>query len=66
MDGYSVAAALRQEPTLSGVRLIALSGYAHPEDIARGRAAGFDEYLAKPVEPAVLMRLLASTARFAQ
>lgn len=62
MDGYAVAAALRQEPATAGVGLVALSGYAHPEDIARGKSAGFDEYLAKPVEPAALMRVLGSLA----
>jgi CheY-like chemotaxis protein len=31
--------------------LIAVTGRATPEDIDRGRAAGFDAHLAKPVIP---------------
>jgi CheY-like chemotaxis protein len=30
------------------VQLIALTGYALPQDIAKAREAGFDEHLAKP------------------
>ena len=51
MDGYEVARALRADPALAGITLVALSGYALPEDIERSREAGFDRHLAKPVEP---------------
>ena len=56
MSGYEVAAAIRAGP--GNVRLIAVSGYAQPEDIARAASAGFDAHLAKPVEPEMLRRLL--------
>ena len=59
-DGYDVARALRADPELAGVRLVALTGYALPED-QRGRAeAGFDAHLAKPVAPEALQRLITS------
>ena len=46
-SGYDVvAAAKRKRP----VTAVALSGFAGPEDIERGRRAGFDFYLAKPVD----------------
>jgi signal transduction histidine kinase/ActR/RegA family two-component response regulator len=48
MDGYAVARALRADPVLRSVRLVALTGYAMPDDHARARQAGFDEHLAKP------------------
>ncbi|MCK6546807.1 ATP-binding protein [Myxococcota bacterium] len=48
VDGYGVARALRDDPELVGVRLIALSGYARPEDQQRARVAGFERHLAKP------------------
>jgi len=56
MDGYEVARALRS----GGVRarLVALSGYARPEDVARAAEAGFDRHLAKPASPDELERLL--------
>jgi PAS domain S-box-containing protein len=48
LDGYEVARRLRADPRCAGVRLIALSGYAQPADVARAAAAGFDRHLAKP------------------
>jgi PAS domain S-box-containing protein len=57
MDGYEVARALRAEPSLTGTSLVALTGYAQPEDVERGRHAGFDRHLVKPVDPAELARI---------
>ncbi|RYD39134.1 MAG: response regulator [Verrucomicrobiaceae bacterium] len=54
MDGYEVARHLRTMSETSNVRIIAMSGYGSDEDIARGKEAGFDEHLVKPVETAVL------------
>ena len=48
MDGYGVARALRADEGLKHVFLVALSGYALPEDLQRAWAAGFDEHVAKP------------------
>ena len=44
-------------------RLVALSGYAQPEDCERCRAAGFDANLAKPVNRDALLALLAGDRR---
>ncbi len=49
MDGYAVARALRGDPALRECYLVALSGYAGPEDRRRSAEAGFDRHLAKPV-----------------
>ncbi len=51
MDGYAVAQALRQEPSLEQVPLLAVSSYAMAGDRERALAAGFDGYLEKPIEP---------------
>ncbi|MGC4117573.1 MAG: ATP-binding protein [Myxococcales bacterium] len=48
LDGYGVARELRRDTTLASVFLIALTGYAQPEDQRRAREAGFDRHLAKP------------------
>jgi two-component system CheB/CheR fusion protein len=48
LDGYEVARRLRSEPGLGKTRLIALSGYAQPEDRERARQAGFEAHVAKP------------------
>ncbi|MDX2092162.1 MAG: PAS domain-containing protein [Kofleriaceae bacterium] len=49
LTGYEVAQALVRDETMPPMRLIALSGYASPDDVARSRAAGFAHHLAKPV-----------------
>jgi PAS domain S-box-containing protein len=52
MTGYEVARELRRDGALlptHPVLLVALSGYAAPEDVAQAHAAGFDRHLAKPV-----------------
>jgi CheY-like chemotaxis protein len=41
------------------VFLVALSGYALPEDVARAQAAGFDRHLAKPPSLEKLEEILA-------
>jgi two-component system CheB/CheR fusion protein len=62
MDGYQLALQLRQQPGLSRVQLIALSGYGRAEDKSRAREAGFDHHLVKPAEMDVLQDLLAGVA----
>ncbi len=59
MDGYEVARRMRQDPTLRGTSLVALSGYGQEEDQRRAREAGFDVHLTKPADPDKLKRLLA-------
>ncbi len=61
MDGYEVARRLRRLPEVRGALLVALTGYAQEEDRRRARAAGFDQYLVKPVEPDVLYQSLVSS-----
>jgi two-component system CheB/CheR fusion protein len=58
MDGYSVARALRSDPATMSAYLVALTGYALPEDQRRAADAGFDAHLAKPPNLAALERLL--------
>jgi CheY-like chemotaxis protein len=62
MDGYAVARAIRGEPSLSAVRLIALSGYGQEEDRRRSREAGFDAHVIKPVDFTDLRSLVNGSA----
>ncbi len=48
MDGYEVARAIRADPGLRDTTLVALTGYAAPDDVAKARVAGFDHHIAKP------------------
>ena len=47
-SGYEVAAELHNDPTLRQTRVVALSGYAQPDDRTHAREAGFDAHVAKP------------------
>jgi PAS domain S-box-containing protein len=58
MDGYAVARQMRDDPDLQSVVLVALTGYAAPEDVAKSRAAGFDHHLAKPPSIPRLQQIL--------
>ena len=60
MDGYDVAKRLRAQTQGSVPTIVALTGYGQPADRDRAARAGFDEFLVKPVEPAVLNGLLKS------
>jgi CheY-like chemotaxis protein len=60
LDGYGVARALRDDPQLGDVYLIALTGYGQDEDRRRTREAGFDMHLTKPTDASALERLLAA------
>ena len=48
MDGYQVARALRAEGPCHDAFLIALTGYARPEDARRALEAGYDRHMGKP------------------
>ena len=56
------ASILRTDETLRKTRLVALTGYAQPEDRAHAIAAGFDDHLAKPPDLAAIDALLAQKA----
>jgi CheY-like chemotaxis protein len=56
MSGYEVARALRAAG--AGMQLVAVSGYAQPEDLRRAADAGFDRHVAKPPTPEIIERLL--------
>jgi PAS domain S-box-containing protein len=58
MSGYDAARQIRAEPRLANVLLIALTGWGQPEARRESAQAGFDLHLVKPVEAAVLRKLL--------
>jgi len=57
-DGLSMIKRIRRRPPARGglVRAIAISAYARPEDRQAALAAGYDDFLAKPVMPADVIR----------
>lgn len=58
LSGYQVAQALRADERFDSVELIAVTGYARPEDRELALGAGFADHLPKPPDPDVLLRLL--------
>ncbi len=60
MDGYDVARAMRADPELEWIHLVALSGYASKEHVDRSREAGFDRHMAKPPDLGALLQALAA------
>jgi CheY-like chemotaxis protein len=58
MDGYEVAARLRQEASCKETVIIAISGYGRSEDQQRSREAGIDHHLVKPIDHEALRELL--------
>ncbi len=50
MTGIELAHALRADATTAGIRLVALSADALPEQINTALAAGFADYLTKPID----------------
>lgn len=60
IDGYGVLEALRAHEQTRAIPVIALSADAMPYDIARGKRAGFAEYLTKPIAIDDLVKALRS------
>ncbi|WP_169978372.1 hybrid sensor histidine kinase/response regulator [Tautonia rosea] len=58
IDGLTLARIVRSDPDLSDLPLIAVTGYARPEDRTEALDAGFDDHLPKPVRLEDLKRLL--------
>jgi CheY-like chemotaxis protein len=60
MSGYTLAEKIRRAPWGESMTLIAVTGRANPEDVARAMQVGFDHHFAKPV---TLERLLEALAK---
>lgn len=62
MDGYELLQRLRNALGNKMPLTVALSGYGQIEDRARAMAAGFDQYLVKPVNISELLNLISAPA----
>ena len=64
-DGYALMRRVRALGRGDGgdIPAVALTAYARPEDRDEALRAGFQMHLAKPVEPAELIAMVASAAR---
>ena len=62
LNGYEVCRRIREHTWGEALMMVALTGWGQDEDRQRSFEAGFDTHLVKPVDHAVLMRLLAAGA----
>lgn len=60
MDGYQVLSVLRSLDSTKKTPVIAISANATSRDIERGIAAGFDEYITKPIDIAQFLEAVDS------
>ena len=58
MNGYELAAALRELADYNRTPLIAVTGYSEYDDRGRAVRAGFNVHLTKPIEPTQLLTLM--------
>jgi CheY-like chemotaxis protein len=58
LDGYAVARAVRKDPELASIHLIALTAYGLADHRRRSREAGFDDHLTKPVSYTQLLNAI--------
>ncbi|HRK38791.1 MAG TPA: ATP-binding protein [Burkholderiaceae bacterium] len=50
LDGYGALKALRADPRTAAIPVMAVTAQSQPEDLEKGKAAGFDAYLTKPLK----------------
>jgi DNA-binding response OmpR family regulator len=59
-DGFTVAGAIRRQSQVPRPFLVAIAAVADEKHQSRSLLAGFDYYLVKPLDPELLLRLLAT------
>ena len=59
MDGLSATQVLKKDPRTQHIPIIALTGYAMPEDETKAYDAGCDGYMSKPIEPKLFQSTIA-------
>jgi len=58
-NGLEICRALKDDPATRDIRILLLSAFVQEADMAAGRAAGADGYMAKPFAPRELQEAVA-------
>ncbi len=66
LDGFGLMRAIRSDPALQGLPVIALSARAGEEASVEGLAAGADDYLVKPFSPRELLARVDANLKLAR
>jgi len=59
MDGLEATRRIRADPRLAGLRVLAMTATATNEDRARCMEAGMDDFISKPIQPALMYQTVA-------
>jgi PAS domain S-box-containing protein len=65
LNGYEACRAIREQPWGKRIIMVALTGWGQDEDRRRSSEAGFNTHLVKPVDHAVLAKLLGQASEAA-
>jgi CheY-like chemotaxis protein len=65
LDGFEVCRRLKGDPVTRHIRVVAMTGYPSPENIARVLAAGAEACLAKPLDIPNLLQIVGLPAQSA-
>jgi len=63
LDGYEVAKRIREQPTLTNIVLVAMTGYGNSADQRRSDEAGFNHHLVKPADFIKIKGILATYSK---
>jgi CheY-like chemotaxis protein len=58
LNGYEACRQIREQAWATAVTIVAVTGWGQDEDRRRSKDAGFDLHLVKPLDPAVVERML--------
>lgn len=60
LNGYEACLRIRLEPGGADRTLVAITGWGQPDDLLASKKAGFDDHWVKPVDPELLLDLIAN------
>ena len=60
LNGYEACLRIRLGPGGADRTLVAITGWGQPDDLLASKKAGFDDHWVKPVDPELLLDLIAN------
>lgn len=61
MDGWEAAAAMKEDPALAHIPLVAVTAHTLPGDRRKTLGAGFDNYVSKPINVKMFDHIVAQS-----
>jgi len=63
LDGFEVCDRIRKDPETQNIPIVLLTAKKTPEDVARGKEVGADQYITKPFKSAMVMSTIEQLLR---